>query len=505
MSPLSSFFFRVTIAVAALVLVLANAAPSISFDVKNDGSYTLSSPDWPNLSLSSAPTGVMIEGTFFSSGDGSLVISSPASTWTGSDSVGPFAGTTFGWGVKTSPTVTVMTTTFKQYTAVSAVGFAATFPAGITTGSIGVKAKDNVEAAFPSWSIPSSPSPLGFLQWDGPFINEGLLGPRTGSWDATGATNFSAGLSSGPIVLLDTSASASLLLSAASEYMAVSAAVTGNALSFGPLGSVDSLPIGYSYECIAYLGVGVNYNIMSWGQTLLSKAGKPHGLSKSDFTNTHLIYNTDHGAFYYYNTDVYQNYSQVLDAVGEYAASVGIPYRGVLLDSWWYFQNPHSGGVKNWTARPTIFTGGNAGIRDLVKKFDWKVTAHNRYWSVDTDYAIQNGGNYSFFIDANATGAMAVPLETAFWTHLLTNAVTEWGLSTYEQDWLFNELNGVTALLTDVTLGSQWLRQMGTGAANAGVSIQLCMAYPRHALQSMEMPTVTQIRASDDHVPGELL
>ena len=28
------------------------------------------------------------------------------------------------------------------------------------------------------------------------------------------------------------------------------------------------------------------------------------------------------------------------------------------------------------------------------------------------------------------------------------------------------------------------------------------MAYPRHALMSLEMPTATQIRASDDHVPG---
>ena len=29
------------------------------------------------------------------------------------------------------------------------------------------------------------------------------------------------------------------------------------------------------------------------------------------------------------------------------------------------------------------------------------------------------------------------------------------------------------------------------------------MSYPRHLLQSVEMPTVTQVRASDDHVPGK--
>ena len=58
-------------------------------------------------------------------------------------------------------------------------------------------------------------------------------------------------------------------------------------------------------------------------------------------------------------------------------------------------------------------------------------------------------------------------------------------------------------LLTNATLGRQWLVQLGSGAAAAGVSVQLCMAYPRHALQSLEMPTATQIRASDDHVPGK--
>jgi hypothetical protein len=29
---------------------------------------------------------------------------------------------------------------------------------------------------------------------------------------------------------------------------------------------------------------------------------------------------------------------------------------------------------------------------------------------------------------------MALPLESAFWEYLLTDAVTEWGLATYEQD-----------------------------------------------------------------------
>lgn len=85
---------------------------------------------------------------------------------------------------------------------------------------------------------------------------------------------------------------------------------------------------------------------------------------------------------------------------------------------------------------PTIFNGGNAGIRDLVDETGWKIIAHNRYWSVNTDYAIGNGGNWSFYLDSPASpagGKMALPLEQGFWEWLLQSSVTEWGLTTYEQ------------------------------------------------------------------------
>jgi hypothetical protein len=67
---------------------------------------------------------------------------------------------------------------------------------------------------------------------------------------------------------------------------------------------------------------------------------------------------------------------------------------------------------------------------------------------------------------------------------------------------LYNELGGVDILLTDVDAGRTWLKQMGVGAQAAGSTIQYCMSFPRHTLQSVEIPPVTQVRASDDHVPS---
>jgi hypothetical protein len=81
-------------------------------------------------------------------------------------------------------------------------------------------------------------------------------------------------------------------------------------------------------------------------------------------------------------------------------------------------------------------------VRALVELTGWKIIAHNRYWSPYTNYAKANGGEWDFFIDAPLTGNdMAVPLEQAFWVWLLKDSVKVWGLTTYEQDWLHDEVS----------------------------------------------------------------
>ena len=41
--------------------------------------------------------------------------------------------------------------------------------------------------------------------------------------------------------------------------------------------------------------------------------------------------------------------------------------------------------------------------------------------------------------------------------------------------------------------------QMDRGVHEHGLGLQLCMAWPRHVLQSLEMPSVSQGRASSDY------
>ena len=73
----------------------------------------------------------------------------------------------------------------------------------------------------------------------------------------------------------------------------------------------------------------------------------------------------------------------------------------------------------------------------------------------------------------------------------------------YEQDWLYNEFNGLNATRQQLGLAREWLLQMGRGAAKANATVQYCMAYARMLLQSVEIPAVSQFRASDDYGPGQ--
>ena len=138
---------------------------------------------------------------------------------------------------------------------------------------------------------------LGFLQWAGTMLNnKDDVGPARGRF--TPNASFAGGLAAGPVVLFDATGAASVVLSPSSQFMAVSAApaTPANAsLAWGPLGSAAAVPAGFGYSVVAWGGAGINSNVMAWGAALLARHGKPHGLSKVDFTNTHLGYNTDNG------------------------------------------------------------------------------------------------------------------------------------------------------------------------------------------------------------------
>ncbi|XP_018013866.1 uncharacterized protein LOC108670887, partial [Hyalella azteca] len=262
-------------------------------------------------------------------------------------------------------------------------------------------------------------------------------------------------------------------------------------LHYGVQGRADSIPAGYRVSVIAVTSQNPSFvqTVMEWGRYVQQKFGITERLD--DFTTQYLGYWTDNGAYYYYNSDGYSNYQELLLALYDYATAREIPIRYLQLDSWWYFKGLGDG-VKNWTARGDVFPN---GIESLFST-GWPILAHNRYFASDTDYAAQNGGRYPFFIDESTQ--KAVPLDQSFWDGLFEEAL-QWGLSTYEQDWLDQEYDGVSALHTNVSLADDWLHNMAVSARQHGVPVQYCMSLPREALRGASESSVTQIRVSDDY------
>jgi hypothetical protein len=205
-----------------------------------------------------------------------------------------------------------------------------------------------------------------------------------------------------------------------------------------------------------------------------------------------LGYSTDNGAYYYYTTEKNKNYQDTILDIAKDAKAQKIPYRYWLADSWWYYKGDKNG-VKNWTSMPSIFPD---GLSHIYEETGWLVQGHNRYWSMNTDYAKQNGGDWNFIIDP--ISEYALPYDQDFWNYLMQSS-RKWGLTTYEQDWLDDEFDNFLPLTTSATLGRTWLIQMGNAAASNGISIQYCMSHCRHMLASVEVPAVTQARASGDY------
>ncbi|KAI0227999.1 hypothetical protein LSAT2_021487 [Lamellibrachia satsuma] len=117
------------------------------------------------------------------------------------------------------------------------------------------------------------------------------------------------------------------------------------------------------------------------------------------------------------------------------------------------------------------------------------VVAHNRYWSHKVIYAKQNGGKFTFLMD----GTNSIPNDQSFWDYLFSSAL-QWGMVVYEQDFLNVQSEKILPLYTDLSLGQQWLQQMGEAASRYGIQLQYCMALPRHLLASLEVPAVSQVR-----------
>ena len=319
----------------------------------------------------------------------------------------------------------------------------------------------------------------------------GFSAQHAGVWNASGrvVTNSVEG---GPVVLFDMNKRGqgdTLIISPFSQFMATSLNQRDNVLQYGVIGSMSTIPANYNHSLILfYSPEGINKATHQWGQMMQRAYNRTNQFRENDITVKYLGYYTDGGAYYFYNTEGQLNYEQTILAAHH---KINLPFHYIELDSWWYYKGL-KGGVSQWKSRPDVFPDGLPSLHQQMNKIP--LAAHNRYWAIDNVYS----DKYAFLFDeANESG---LPVgNDSFWIDLLKGAADDWGLIMYEQDWLHVQTEKFHPLLNDIDLGRQWLMSMAEGAEKAGITIQYCSAFPRHALQALEIPRVTQARASNDY------
>ena len=521
----------------ALILLRAAAVARSTLSLGAHGEIEVNGKAW----FHAGNVSVTVGGTTYSTSDASLTPVGAPTESSGHDGFGAFTSKAQRWTAGTTP----YTTSTRIYADRFAI-FEQSWPNGASgTNITQLEGSSIVSSCYPSIDPrPVGDATLGYVSWEGRAFLEGSKG---GTWDGSGGPpGPGMGDGGGPFLVFDEMMSDSLVFAPASNFMTVSAGmskapgassiVDANAqganvvahdetrrfahpgagmlseatpapasdgsFCFGLDAPVESVPAGYSLETIVHLGTGVNAAMKEWGTTMLDKYKT---VRPADFASEWLGFSTDNGAYYYYGwhptatTPDYSNYEDALTGVHGYAAKEDIPYKHVLLDSWWYTKG-EAGGVKEWDATGSTFPH---GLRAFATTTGWRFMMHNRHWSDDNVYGSKNGGKYAFVYTPNGS-QMAMPTEQALWDDLMANK-TQGGvpLSVYEQDWLYNEWQGVAEARASPTLSRQWLMQMGAGAAKVNTTIQYCMSLARNILQTIEIPSVTTFRASDDYGPGQ--
>mmetsp|Transcript_3597 Transcript_3597/g.9206 ORF Transcript_3597/g.9206 Transcript_3597/m.9206 type:complete len:812 (-) Transcript_3597:141-2576(-) len=486
--------------VGCLSSSVAHADKRLSVQWSPDGTTYNISVD-RNVWFSAGDTFATAGGVTYSSSDGSLRHTDGPIQGTGSDSLGEYTSVMHAWAAGS----TLLHTGVRVYSALDTAIFYQTWPHGafgtnrsdaaafkeawtpkeIESRELPHRRVPDVSSCFPSIALSSDV--LGYVSFSGRFLEASRGGAlKPGSLPEVGHLG-------GPFVVLSNASSDSLVFSAASRFMEASwgAEADGRTICSGTVATITSAPEGYTLETMVYLGSGVNSAMKGFGSALMTKYNTKR---VADYTLKHLGYSTDNGAYYYYLTEKGVNYEQTLMDVYSYAESVHIPYKYILLDSWWYTKG-HGSGVKEWDATVATFPD---GLGAFHKKTGWFSQLHNRHWSNDNVYARQNGGGYDFIVE----DPLAIPVEQRFWDDLIANK-SDAGLVVYEQDWMYNEWEGLNATLTSSSLADKWLTQMGQAAEKSGVAVQYCMSYARMVLHSVEVNAVTNFRAGDDYHPGQ--
>ena len=211
--------------------------------------------------------------------------------------------------------------------------FTQTFPDGVKNFGFG-KDIDLSMSREPNWGTPGTGWPS--------------LQPRHGGLDVSfvtflgdGSAEFGKGLGSahlaverGAAVGYFNGSGYTLVLSSASSFLSSVISGDGKQVRCGVQGAAWNIPPGYSTSFVLHAGAGIGATFMGWGDTLLDMYGKARATPEASVSLQYLGFSTTAAYFYAHRRN--ETYEETLLAVREFAERVGLPYRWMLIDSFWF-------------------------------------------------------------------------------------------------------------------------------------------------------------------------
>jgi hypothetical protein len=257
-------------------------------------------------------------------------------------------------------------------------------------------------------------------------------------------------------------------------------------LASGISSQITALPAGFQHQTLLVVGQGINHTFDTWGHTLTALYQKPRPASDADVGLNQISYWTDNGATYYYHMEGSMNYEQTLAAVKADFDKAGIALGSLQLDSWFYpkgagaLWSNNGQGIYQYVAATPPFAN---GLSRFQKNVGVPLTTHARWIDTSSPY------RKTYKMSGN------VVTDPAYWDTVADYLATS-GVATYEQDWLND--NAQTAF--NLTDPEAYLGNMAASMARRGLTMQYCMASPRHFLQSVKYGNLTTIRTSADRL-----
>lgn len=265
-------------------------------------------------------------------------------------------------------------------------------------------------------------------------------------------------------------------------------------------GDLDLAPAGFATELAVWAGPGPRACLDAWAGFLRDRHHTVRADRYADMLGARLSYWTDNGAAYWYRTEPgLGGVVPTLVAKADEMRRDAVPFGVYQLDSWFYphqqlrpFDDPDisvpPAGLMRWDARPDVLPDGIPALAHALG--DPPLAVHFRHFS--------SASPYFELHDAWRDGDRAHPKDAALYEELLHQA-SQWGVVTFEHDWLVECFLGVRGLREAPGRAQAWQEGLDAAAARNGMTLQWCMASPADFLQTLTLANVTSIRTSGDY------